>query len=224
MNEPVVSAATLSESKDTQPNGAPVDLAPWLRWVGHGGYVAEGIVYVLIGTLALVAALEPSQPNGARGAFAKLAAAPFGHAMLALLALGLAAFVLWQAVLGILDPEHRRNRRTFKRRAVRVGCLLNGALHAVLVAEAAWLLLGFGAGPDGGRSQAVWTGRAMALPLGRWVIAASGVGIGSLAYFSYTAPSRAARLNGLTRRIRNCVASSSYSAQSVFWPAASYSD
>lgn len=191
MNEPVVSAATLSESKDTQPNGAPVDLAPWLRWVGHGGYVAEGIVYVLIGTLALVAALEPSQPNGARGAFAKLAAAPFGHAMLALLALGLAAFVLWQAVLGILDPEHRRNRRTFKRRAVRVGCLLNGALHAVLVAEAAWLLLGFGAGPDGGRSQAVWTARAMALPLGRWVIAASGVGIAIFGLFQlYRAVSR----------------------------------
>jgi hypothetical protein len=146
---------------------------------------------VLIGAFGLVAALEPSQPNGARGAFAKLAAAPFGHAMLALLALGLAAFVLWQAVLGILDPEHRRNRRTFKRRAVRVGCLLNGALHAVLVAEAAWLLLGFGAGPDEGRSQAVWTGRAMALPLGRWVIAASGVGIAIFGLFQlYRALSR----------------------------------
>ncbi len=56
---------------------APVALAPWLRWLGHTGYVAEGVVYVLIGALALVAALEPSQePNGYKGALAKLAAAP----------------------------------------------------------------------------------------------------------------------------------------------------
>jgi hypothetical protein len=184
LNETVIDAA--------QQNGAPpIGLAPWLRWVGHGGYVAEGVVYVLVGAFALVAALEPSQPDGPRGAFAKLAAAPFGHAMLALLALGLAAFVLWQGALGILDPEHRRDRRTIKRCAVRVGYLLNGALHGVLVGEAAWLLLGFGAAPDAGRSQAVWTGRAMALPLGRWVIAASGVGIALFGLFQlYCAVSR----------------------------------
>ena len=191
MNEPGIDLTTLGVSQDTQPNGAPIDLAPWLRWVGHGGYVAEGVVYVLIGAFALVAALEPAQPNGPKGAFAKLAAAPYGHAMLALLALGLAAFVLWQGVLGILDPEHRRNRRTIKRRAVRVGCLLNGALHGVLVGEAAWLLLGFGGSPDHGRSQAVWTGRAMELPLGRWVIAATGVGIAIFGLFQwYRAVSR----------------------------------
>jgi hypothetical protein len=47
-----------------------------------------------------MAALEPSQqPNGYKGALAKLAAAPFGDAMLALLTLGPAAFVLWQVVL-----------------------------------------------------------------------------------------------------------------------------
>jgi len=79
LNEPVIDATMLSLHADTQPNGAPMDLAPWLRRVGHGGYVAEGIVYVLIGAFGLVAALEPSQPNGPRGAFAKLAAAPSAH-------------------------------------------------------------------------------------------------------------------------------------------------
>jgi hypothetical protein len=54
-----------------------------------------------------------------QGALAKLAAAPFGDALLALLALGLAAFVLWQVVLGLLDPEHRGERRTVNRRAPR---------------------------------------------------------------------------------------------------------
>ena len=171
---------------------APTALAPWLRWVGHSGYVAEGVIYVLIGAFALMAAFEPSQqPNGYKGALAKLAAAPFGDALLALLALGLAAFVLWQVVLGILDPEHRRDRRTLKRRAVRLGSLLNGALHAVLVGEAVWRLLGFGGAADGGHSQAVWTARAMALPLGRWMTAATGAGIALFGVFQwYRAASR----------------------------------
>jgi hypothetical protein len=178
---------TVSERQD-----APTALAPWLRWVGHSGYVAEGVVYVLIGVFALVAALEPSrQPNGYKGALAKLAAAPFGDAMLALLALGLTAFVLCLAVLGILDPEHRRDRRTIKRRAVRLGYLLNGALHGVLVGEAVSRLFGFGGAADEGQSQAVWTGWAMALPLGRWMTAAAGAGIVLFGFFQlYRAASR----------------------------------
>lgn len=165
---------------------APTGLAPWLRWVAHSGYVAEGLIYVLIGAFALIAAFEPSQqPNGYKGALAKLAAAPFGCALLALLALGLAAFVLWEVVLGILDPEHRRDRRTLKRRAVRLGYLFNGALHGVLVGEAVWRLLGFGGAVDGGHSQAVWTSRAMALPLGRSMTAATGMGIALFGVFQW---------------------------------------
>jgi len=111
--------------------------------------------------------------------------------MLALLALGLAAFVLWQLMLGILDPEHRRNRRSFRRRAVRLGCLMNGALHGVLVGEAAWRLLGFGGTADEGRSQAAWTAQAMSLPLGRWMIGATGAGIALFGLFQwYRAASR----------------------------------
>jgi hypothetical protein len=160
--------------------------------VGHSGYVAEGLVYVLLGGLAMMAALEPAQqPNGYKGALAKLAAAPFGDALLALLALGLAAFVLLQFVLGLLDPEHRGERQTAKRRAMRLGYLLNGALHSILVGEAVWRLLGLGGAADGGHSQAVWTARAMALPLGRWMTAATGSGIALFGIFQwYLAVSR----------------------------------
>jgi len=150
------------------------------------------LVYVLIGNFALVAALEPSQrPNGYQGALTKLESAPFGDALLALLALGLTAFVLWQLVLAILDPEHRRDRRTAQRLALRVGFLLNAALHTVLAGEAAWVLIGAGGGEDEGRGQAVWTAWAMSLPLGRWAIGATGAGIVLFGVFQfYRAASR----------------------------------
>jgi len=167
-------------------------LSPWLRWAGHSGYVAEGVIYLLIGGFALAAALEPaSLPNGFKGALAKLADAPFGEALLALLTLGLAAFVLWQLVLAVLDPEHRDLRRSLKRRAVRVGHLLNAALYGFLCAEAAWELLGFDRAADHGRSQAAWVARAMAIPFGRWMIAATGAGIALFGLYDwYRAASR----------------------------------
>jgi hypothetical protein len=155
--------------------------------MGHSGYVAEGVMYLLIGGFALIAALNPSQrPNGSKGALAKLAVAPYGEALLALLAAGLAAFVAWQTVLAILDPEHRRERRTLKRRALRLGYLCNGGLHAVFVVEAVWPLVGMGASADHGRAQAVWAGRVMSLvPLGRWLIAATGAGIALYGFYEF---------------------------------------
>ena len=75
---------------------------PSERFVAHSGYIAEGVIYVLIGAFALVAALKHGQqPDGYQGAVLKLGATVFGKSLLALLALGLAAFVLWQVLLGI---------------------------------------------------------------------------------------------------------------------------
>ena len=47
-------------------------LARWERWTGHAGYLAEGMLYLLIGLFALLAAGGRQQPNGSRGALAKL--------------------------------------------------------------------------------------------------------------------------------------------------------
>ncbi len=151
---------------------------PGMRWVARCGYVAEGVIYLLIGGLALAAAFEPGRrPDGSKGALAKLGDAAWGGAMLTVLMVGLAAFVLWQLVQAFSDPEHRRDRWSAKRVSARLGFLLNAALHSVLVGAAAWRLFAFGGGEDGGRAQAHWTGLAMQLPLGRWGVAVTGVGV-----------------------------------------------
>jgi hypothetical protein len=38
-------------------------LTRWERWVGHGGYVAEGVLYLLVGCFALLAAFGQRHPN-----------------------------------------------------------------------------------------------------------------------------------------------------------------
>lgn len=172
--------------------------ARWLRWMARCGFVAEGLVYVLIGGFALIVAFEPGQrPQGSAGALARLGDAPLGEAMLTVLAVGLAAFVLWQGTQALFDPEHRRDRWSLKRIAVRLGCLLNAALHAVLVGDAAWHVLIAGGETDHGQTQAHWTWRVMQLPLGRWAVALTAIGIVLFGLFQFYRAGTGVRDKGL---------------------------
>jgi hypothetical protein len=162
--------------------GDPDSLKGWERWVGHIGYSSEGFVYLLIGGFALLAQWQRRrQPNGSQGAFAELATTPFGTALLALLALGLAAFILWQLILAVIDPEHRRERISAQRRMVRLGHVFTAVLYSILVGEAIWQLLGLGPRDGGAATQVRWTLWTLQLPLGRYAVGAVGVGIGIFA-------------------------------------------
>ena len=152
--------------------------APWLRWLARVGIVAEGMIYLLIGGLALADAFDPAQrPSGSSGAMSKLAHVPLGHVMLALLALGLVAYVLWQLTLAVLDPECQKGRWRVRRIGLRIHHLWSAALHCVLVGIAAWQVLGFSHGGNGGKTQKYLTAMALHLPNGRWLVGAIGVGI-----------------------------------------------
>ena len=152
--------------------------APWLRWVFRCGIVAEGVIYLLIGGLALAGAFDPAQrPSGSNGAMSKLAQVPLGHEVLALLALGLTAFVLWQLVLAVLDPECREARWSIKRVALRIQYLWNAVLHCGLVGIAVWQLLGLGHAADHGKTQKHLTAMALQLPAGLWLVGSIGAGI-----------------------------------------------
>ncbi|MEO7127611.1 MAG: DUF1206 domain-containing protein [Rhodoferax sp.] len=156
--------------------------APWLRWVARVGIVAEGVIYLLIGGLALAGAFDPAQrPSGSSGAMSKLAHVPLGRVMLALLALGLAAYVLWQLVLVVLDPECSEGRWRIRRIALRIHHLWSAALHCVLVGIAGWQLLGFGHGGKDGQTQRHLTAMALQLAGGRWLVGCIGVGIAAYA-------------------------------------------
>lgn len=152
-------------------------LSRWERWAGHAGYVAEGVFYLPMGFFALLAAVGHHQPHGPKGALAKLGQTWLGDASLAVLAGGLAAFVLWQLVLAIADPEHRANRSNPRRRIVRLGHLSNGLFHCIFVGEALRSIFNSSRGADAKQSQVRWTAQAFSLPTGRCAVALVGIGI-----------------------------------------------
>jgi hypothetical protein len=149
----------------------------WERWTAHSGYISEGVLYLLIGLFALIAALGREQPNGAKGALAKVGGTLPGDALLLVLAVGLAAFVLWQLIVAVADPEHRAQRRNPRRRLVRLGHLLNGVFHCGFVGEAMWSILRLSRADDERATQVKWTAWMFALPLGRYLVALVGAGI-----------------------------------------------
>lgn len=151
--------------------------APWLRWVARGGIVAEGMIYLLIGGLALAVAFNPAQhPSGSKGAMSHLARAPLGDALLALLAVGLAAYVLWQLMQAMGYPESHGQGK-LKQLTVRIQHLWDAAVHCLLVGMADWQLLGYNRGGAHGHTQQHLTATAMRLPGGPWLVAGIGGGI-----------------------------------------------
>lgn len=154
------------------------EFRPWERWVAHAGYVSEGVLYLLIGTFALLATLDAGRhPKGTQGVLITLNLTAPGKLLLAAVALGLASFVIWQLLIAVGDPEHRRDRDQRFRRVTRLGHLFNAGLHSVLVIEAMRILFGVGGTAGGERTQKEWIARAFDLPLGRYAVGIVGIGI-----------------------------------------------
>ena len=68
-----------------------------LELVARWGYGARGVVYCLVGSLALLAAIGAGgQTGGSRGALVSLVGRPFGRTLLVIIALGLVGFAVWR--------------------------------------------------------------------------------------------------------------------------------
>lgn len=152
------------------------EAARWVRWLARLGYAAKGVVYLVVGGIALRAAVTGARgPEDSGGALRSILQQPFGRALLGALLVGIAGHVLWRLVQGLLDPEGEA--RGAKGALRRTGYLLSAALYAGVAAEALRLLTGSSRGEGGDRQAEHWTALAMAQPAGRWIVAAVGAGV-----------------------------------------------
>jgi hypothetical protein len=68
-----------------------------LGWLARGGLLARGLVYLVIGVLALKLALgDAGRAANQQGALQTIADRPFGKTLLILVAIGLAGYALWR--------------------------------------------------------------------------------------------------------------------------------
>lgn len=151
------------------------------------GYATKGIVYGLVGVLAVMAALGlGGQTTDTQGALRAIAAQPYGQVLLILIAIGLAGYALWRFVEAILDPEHKGDDK--KGLAKRLGYAVSGVLYAALTASAVGLILGSAnqSGGQGGSSQAQSiTARVLAQPFGAWLVGIVGAIIIGVGFYQF---------------------------------------
>lgn len=136
------------------------------------GYTAKGVVYALIGVIAVQAALGAGRAGGPQEAFGTLREQPFGQILLAAVALGLLAYALWRFVQAGADPdgEGSDGEGIVKRSAYVVSALV----YVGLAVAAARLLFGGGSGGGGAED---WTARLMSQPFGVWLVGLVGIAI-----------------------------------------------
>jgi hypothetical protein len=149
----------------------------WMERFARMGYAARGIVYAVVGLLAVQTAFGARGARGAatdtRGALQEVAA--HSIPLLWLLAAGLFAYAVWRAAQGLLDRE--RKGSGVKGLAHRLGRLFTAVVYGSLGLAAVRLALGAHRRPSDAHATQEWTARLMAEPFGRWLVAAVGLGV-----------------------------------------------
>lgn len=146
------------------------------------GYGARGVVYVLLGLLAVWGALfGVADATGTKGALQTLRQQPFGLVLLLLVAIGLACFVAWRLIQSLGDADdHGTDPKAL---VVRGALLISAITYATLAFFAFTLVLGFGSSSGGSHNQA--TAWLMQQPFGRYLVGAVGLAVvgAGLAHF-----------------------------------------
>ncbi|HMB92829.1 MAG TPA: DUF1206 domain-containing protein [Rhodothermales bacterium] len=150
----------------------------WVEPLARLGYVAKGVVYTIIGILAVqVAWGTGGSIQGSQGAIKTIASQPFGSVLLILTALGLVGYVTWRFVQAVLDPDNKGTDATGL--VKRVGYAVSGVTYALLAFSAVRLVLSGSSG--GGNAQQTWTARLLSQPFGQWLVGIVGaiiIGVG----------------------------------------------
>ena len=116
------------------------------EWLSRAGFVARGLIYGIIGVLALKLAIgQGGRLTNQQGALHTVAHQPFGKLLLTLVAIGLGGYSLWRLVRAGIGhgPEGTDSGLD------RVAALASGILYGAMCALAIEILLGAGGGSAG---------------------------------------------------------------------------
>jgi hypothetical protein len=145
----------------------------WLERLARAGLVARGLLYVVVGILAIQVAQGHDETRADKqGALQTVVHQPLGRLLVLLLALGFAGYAAWRlvdAAVGARDEDDPR-----KAAVKRAGYAARGALYAFFCASAVKLFI-WSNRTAGSQQEADWTGRVLNWPGGTWLVEAVGL-------------------------------------------------
>lgn len=140
-------------------HGRRAATSPAMGWLARAGLVARGLVYAIIGVLALELALgDGGKATNQQGALKTIAQGSFGKLLLVLVAVGLAGYAIWRLARAAVGHGAEQSDET----SDRVAALASGIAYAILCVTAVKILAGSGGGSGSPKHQTggvlAWTG------------------------------------------------------------------
>ncbi|MGN6587845.1 MAG: DUF1206 domain-containing protein [Solirubrobacterales bacterium] len=151
-----------------QRQGEQLAHAKTLGWLARAGLVARGVVYGVIGVLALKLALgNGGKATNQTGALKTIAGQSFGEALLVLLAIGLAGYSLWRLLRAAVGHGAEQQDSG----SDRIAALASGIAYGILCVTAIKILTDSGAGSGTPKQP---TGGVLEWPAGTVIVAIAG--------------------------------------------------
>lgn len=164
--------------RDARTTGHEAKNHPVIDGLSRGGFVAYGLVYILMAWLGLQLAFGDREGKVSKnGALHELAAQPLGKGLLWAVAVGLAALVVRTALEAVVGHRHKQGA---ERWAARGGNVVQMVIYGALGLSAAKVAMGSSSNenPDS------LTAKLFQLPLGTWIVGAIGLGVMAYAVVS----------------------------------------
>lgn len=145
---------------------------PWMEPLTRLGYVVRGIIYIILGVLAVQLVFgRPTQQANLTGVIEVIGANPFGKALLIIVAIGLVGYTLWGFIRAFLDPLHRGDDA--EGIAERLGFIASAFGYATLLVATVQYLAGAALSTSGPQD---WSVKLLSQPFGRIVVGIIGFG------------------------------------------------
>jgi hypothetical protein len=155
--------------------------SPVFEVLSRAGFVARGLVYGIIGILALKLAFgHGGKLTNQQGALKTVAHQPFGKVLLILVAIGLGGYSLWRFVRAAIGHGPEGSDSGFE----RLAALGSGIAYGAMCFLAVEILLSGRGSTSGSPKQA--TAGILGWPAGTWIVGAAGaLTIGIALYQGY---------------------------------------
>jgi hypothetical protein len=146
--------------------------SPVFEGLARAGYLARGVIYILIGILAFrLAEGIGSKPASQQGALRTIADQTFGHALLLVTAVGLAGYAVFRLTQAFIGETPEAGKQSaFDRTGAFGSAMAYGAICALAVS----LLVG-GSSGGGQHSPQKATAGVLGWPAGRELVGAAGL-------------------------------------------------
>lgn len=171
----------------------------WMAKLARFGIATKGVVYVILGVLAVMAAsgVSGGRITDAGGAVRTIGQQPFGTFLLGAVAVGLIGYTLWRFAQAAFDPDHVGTDANGI--AKRVGYAASGVIHAALALGAVQAISGAQRGGGGGTRS--WLGSLLSEgTLGAVAVGALGIAVGAVAVSQFRSAASGSFLEKLSTR------------------------